>query len=129
MGDDDREKNLQAFVGLIGEAMDVLAEKHRGTKHQWPNPEYVKKLKHRTAEGKIPLIVEPGSELAKSKKFRTMGMHERLTRGGRQVGEFIKVPENLFRKDGAINERMGAILVHEYSHALQNVAMGGGDSD
>ncbi|MCK4326960.1 MAG: hypothetical protein KAW41_00615 [Candidatus Diapherotrites archaeon] len=123
----DREKNLQAFVALIGEAMDVLAEKHKDTKHPWPDPGYVKKLKKRTAEGKIPLIVEPGSELSRSGKYKTMGVHERLTRGGRQVGEFIKVPENLFHSDGTINERMGAILVHEYSHALQNVAMGGDD--
>lgn len=118
-----KERNVGAFVGLIGEGMALLSKKHENVKGHWPAPQYVNILKTETAEGKIPLIVEPGSELARSGGFVTKGVHERRLRGGVQVGESIKLPSNLFNPDGTINEDAGAVLVHEYGHALQNVAL------
>ena len=130
MGKDDNQgKNLDAFVSLMGEALSILAEKHKDMEHPWPDPKYVEKLKRETAEGKIPLIVEEGSELSQRGGFKTMGQHEVRSVGGVKVSESIRVPSDLFKSDGSINENMGAILVHEYSHALQSVAAEGGEND
>ena len=120
-----KEKHLQAFVSLIGEAMGSLAERHKAEGLGWPAPEFVRRLKEETARRMIPLIVTGGSELSHGGGYRTEGMHEDLIRGGVKVGEFIKEPSNLFKPDGTINEKMGAVLVHEYCHALQDAAMEG----
>ena len=100
----------------------MLAAKHVGSKHAWPSRENVDTLKRETAEGMIPLIVQEGDALSSSGRYRTMGTHETLTRGGVQVGEFIRLPSNLFEGE-KVNEDRAAVLVHEYCHALQNVSM------
>ena len=107
---EERAKQLDAFVSLIGEAMSSLAERHKKMGLSWPAPEFVKKLKEETANGMIPLIVTAGDELSHGNGYRTEGMHEDFIRGGVKVGEVILEPSNTFNSDGTINERNAQVL-------------------
>lgn len=117
-----REKNLRAFVGLIGEAMESLANKHEKQGISWPALGYVHKVKEETVKGMMPIVVSGGTELGHGEGYSTKGEHETIRRGGVKIAEFIKEPGNLFEGD-RLNKRMGAVLVHEYCHGLQDAAM------
>ncbi len=119
----EKAKRLNALFGFIGKSMQVYAVNQSARNRPGPDLEHVNSLVERTQKGKLPIVIEEGSYLSKNGNFLTKGEFQRLVKGGMQVGEFIRIPANLFNEDGSFNPEQVAVLVHELGHALQNEAL------